>query len=97
MTKLQEWLSALGIFFAIWFYLITSKTQSSFITENYSLILYSPLICLVLFGLYAATVVIYRTLTFNDCPEAAEELQREIIEAREELTRLGFKFKEKSN
>jgi dolichyl-phosphate mannosyltransferase polypeptide 3 len=38
------------------------------------------------------TTVLYRTLTFNECTEAAEELQRQIKEARADLTKKGMKF-----
>ncbi|XP_028142893.1 dolichol-phosphate mannosyltransferase subunit 3 [Diabrotica virgifera virgifera] len=91
MTKLMEWLSGAGVLFAVWFYLITNK-PNNFVREQYDLILYSPIIFVLLFGLYAASVVLYRVYTFNDCEKAAAELQEEIKEAKEELSRLGFKF-----
>lgn len=45
---------------------------------------------------YSVFTVLYRVFTFNDCPEAAEELQRQIKEARGDLTGRGFKFIETS-
>lgn len=42
--------------------------------------------------LYAVITVLYRTFTFNDCTEAAEELQKEIKEARADLRTKGMKF-----
>lgn len=42
--------------------------------------------------IYAVTTVLYRTLTFNDCKEAADELKREIKEARADLRTKGMKF-----
>lgn len=50
MTKLQEWLAGLGILFAIWFHLITSKDHSTFANENYNVILYSPIVFVLIFG-----------------------------------------------
>lgn len=41
---------------------------------------------------YAVVTVLYRTLTFNECKEAAEELQKEIQEARADLRTKGMKF-----
>lgn len=38
--------------------------------------------------------MLYRTFTFNDCPEAAKELQAEILEARKDLIAKGFKFRD---
>jgi dolichyl-phosphate mannosyltransferase polypeptide 3 len=36
-------------------------------------------------------VVLYRTLNFNDCPEAAKELMEQIDEARTDLRKRGMK------
>ena len=36
-----------------------------------------------------------RVATFNDCEEAAKELQQQISEAREDLRSKGFNFEEK--
>lgn len=43
---------------------------------------------------YAVTTVLYRTLTFNECKEASEDLMKEIIEAKADLKSKGFKFNE---
>lgn len=40
------------------------------------------------------TTVLYRTLTFNECKEAAAELMDEIKEAKSDLKSKGFKFAE---
>ncbi|KAL1500798.1 hypothetical protein ABEB36_006241 [Hypothenemus hampei] len=93
MTKLTEWLFAAGILIALWFSLLTNKITNNLVTNHYNLLLYSPIIFLGLFGLFALILVLYRVYTFNDCDEAAEELQKEIIQARTDLNRLGFKFK----
>lgn len=42
--------------------------------------------------MYAAFTVLYRTFTFNDCPDAAKEIQKNIDEAKADLTAKGFKF-----
>lgn len=41
---------------------------------------------------YAVYTVLYRVFTFNDCPEAAEEIQKQIEEAKADLSSKGFKF-----
>lgn len=46
--------------------------------------------------LNAAGTVLYRTFTFNDCPEAAKELQEQIQEARKDLTSKGFTFRDQN-
>ncbi|KAH7976242.1 hypothetical protein HPB52_010318 [Rhipicephalus sanguineus] len=51
-----------------------------------------PLYACIVFGVYAASVVIYRVLTFNNCEAAAAELKKQIVEAREDLKKRGYKF-----
>lgn len=42
--------------------------------------------------IYSVFIVLYRTFTFNDCPEAADEIQRQIKEAKEDLAAKGLKL-----
>ncbi|XP_037945786.1 dolichol-phosphate mannosyltransferase subunit 3 [Teleopsis dalmanni] len=93
MTNLMRWLMYLG-FFAVPYVAILTGTIKSQVFENFMFhIQILPLVLLFLFGLYSASTVLYRTLTFNDCPEAAKELQNHIKEAREDLIKKGFKFR----
>lgn len=46
--------------------------------------------------IYSVFVVLYRTFTFNDCPDAAEEIQRQIKEAKADLATKGLKLWERS-
>lgn len=39
---------------------------------------------------YSVTVVLYRTLTFNNCEEAAKELLEQIKEAKKDLRSKGM-------
>ncbi|KAF7271815.1 dolichyl-phosphate mannosyltransferase subunit 3 [Rhynchophorus ferrugineus] len=93
MTKLMEWLFVVGTLGAIWLALLTNTIENSFAKDHYDLLLFSPVIFVALFGLYALTLVLYRVFTFNNCDEAAEELQKEILQAKEDLQKQGFKFK----
>ncbi len=82
MTKLTEWLSAFMVLAGAWLmYMDKSK-----------LVLWSPVIAVVAFGLGCLAVLIYRVATFKDCPEAAEELQREIQDAKNDLKAKGIKL-----
>lgn len=42
--------------------------------------------------IYSVFTILYRVFTFNDCAEAAEEIQRQIKEARADLQSKGFQF-----
>ncbi|XP_067009555.1 dolichol-phosphate mannosyltransferase subunit 3 isoform X2 [Anabrus simplex] len=94
MTKLMEWLFGLGIFASIWGALVTR--QWPVLEESRYVILFMPVILLVMFGVYAAFVVLWRVYTFNNCEDAAKELQEHIQQAKADLTKKGFKFDTKT-
>lgn len=39
-------------------------------------------------------IILFRAATIRDCPEAEQELQKDIKEAREDLVKKGFKFRD---
>eukprot|EP00093_Oithona_nana_P003519 03519.XXX_100100_100375_1 [CDS] Oithona nana genome sequencing. len=90
MTKLAEWLTALAVVLAIWFSILTQNLWN-FSIDYPNLTFLWPLLLLILFGIYSVLVICYRVATFNDCPEAADELQKQIVEAKEDLKRKGLK------
>lgn len=51
---------------------------------------YWALLYPIVIGLGAFGKVIYLSLTFNDCSDAANSLKKEIVEARLDLTKKGF-------
>ena len=61
----------------------------SFLFQNDQLVLFSPVLLVILFGVYSLVTLIYRVATFNDCEAAAKELQEEIAEAKKELKAKG--------
>ena len=94
MTKLMQWLSLLLVFLSVWLPVLLGLTPVP-VGSNPELRLHItliPLYILIVFGLISAAIVFYRVLTFNDCPEAYKELKREIIEAKEDLEKKGFRF-----
>ncbi|CAH2087287.1 unnamed protein product [Euphydryas editha] len=92
MTKLLEWISVTSAVLAVWYSLVGGYVKHKFIEDNMNLILFSPIIFVVLFGLYAVTVVLYRTFTFNDCKDEAEKLMAEIEEAKKDLQDKGLRW-----
>uniref|UniRef100_A0A6M2E2D9 Dolichol-phosphate mannosyltransferase subunit 3 n=1 Tax=Amblyomma tuberculatum TaxID=48802 RepID=A0A6M2E2D9_9ACAR len=87
MTKLMQWLLGLSIFVAVWGALLSQRMGAA---DTHIWLL--PVYTCVVFGVYATSVVIYRVLTFNNCEEAATELKKQIVEAREDLKKRGYKF-----
>jgi len=92
MTKLLEWITGAVLFLGVWIALLTG--QFGDIQENRQLVLFSPIIAVAMFGIYSILVIAYRVATFNDCEDAADELRKQIKEARLDLASKGFKFEE---
>lgn len=53
------------------------------------LIDFAPIWGIGLLGIYALSTIAYNVMTFNDCPEAAEELEKQIKEAKAEMKKRG--------
>jgi len=94
MTKLQQWLLILALTAAVWFALITDSFPGICTHCPWKkAILYNlPVYALMCFACYSLGVIGYRVATFNDCVEASEELQKQIVEAKADLSKKGFKF-----
>ncbi|XP_065937659.1 dolichol-phosphate mannosyltransferase subunit 3 [Magallana gigas] len=92
IPKLFQWLLGAGLFIAVWLAFVLEKVDIQLTEIQRTLVLISPLLAVGIFGLVSAVIVLYRVSTFNDCKEAAEEIQQQIKEAKEDLSRKGFKF-----
>ncbi|CAL8364850.1 unnamed protein product [Arctogadus glacialis] len=92
MTKLLEWVFGVSVVGAAWAF-VTFDILKMSIPRTYREVAWPmPLYLLVTFGCYSLATVGYRVATFNDCDDAAKELQAQIIEAREDLRKKGLKF-----
>lgn len=96
MTKLMQWLLGASIFFAIWGSVVTKQLIIPVGEEWMNLIMLSPIIAVLIFGLYAGVVVLWRVYNFNNCEDAAQELLEQIKEARADLITKGMTFKQTS-
>ncbi|XP_032233204.1 dolichol-phosphate mannosyltransferase subunit 3 [Nematostella vectensis] len=91
MTKLLQWLSFGGLAFTLWISLLLGFPLK-LSHQMREVVLPLPVYAVIVFGCYSLAVVGYRVATFNDCVEASDSLQKEILEAREDLESKGFKF-----
>jgi len=66
---------------AIWVYFL----RSDFPHSQHTLVLLAPLIALFSLAAYLLFTLAYGVLNFKDCPEDAEALRKEVIEAKEDL------------
>ncbi|XP_045603343.1 dolichol-phosphate mannosyltransferase subunit 3 isoform X2 [Procambarus clarkii] len=92
MTKLMEWLTGAVLILGPWSAVVTNTIQNEFTKQYYWEILLLPVLLVALFGLVSVAIIAYRVYTFNDCQEAAQELQNQIKEAKSDLIRKGLKF-----
>lgn len=92
----MEWVIGIFSVLAVWMYFAfnVSGTVPDYLQRAF---LPLPLLLILIFGFVSLGIVIYRTLTFNDCPEAAEELKKQISEARRDLESRGMKFESKKD
>ena len=91
MTKLAEWVSLLTVLSSIW-YAVWTQNFGNLATDYPILTFWWPIGLVLACGILALFVIVYRVATFNDCEEAAEELQKQIQEAKEDLKSIGLKF-----
>ena len=91
MTRFRETLMFGIIAIIIWLTALFFVSQSGCLTALFHTKLL-PVYTVVIFGLISAGIVIYRVLTFNDCPEANQELQKQIEQAKADLRSKRFIF-----
>ncbi|KAI5288737.1 hypothetical protein KEM52_001043 [Ascosphaera acerosa] len=87
MTRATQSLSALALLSSLYLalYLGLIPVGETVQTEIIPVL---PIWCLVSLGAFLLGKLGWGVLTFNDCPEAYEELQREIKQAKVELRAL---------
>ncbi|XP_075117804.1 dolichol-phosphate mannosyltransferase subunit 3 [Leptodactylus fuscus] len=92
MTKLLEWLLGLSLLGFFWLTLTFDLVGLALPRACREVVWPLPIYLLVVFGCYSLATVGYRVATFNDCEEAAHELQAQIHEAKADLKRRGLHF-----
>lgn len=93
MTKLGEWLLFSVAFASFWaaFYIpIEPLKDADPIVKEF--VFWSPLIFILAFGIVSVLIILYRVATFNDCEDAADELKKQIVEARADLRSKGMEL-----
>ncbi|KAM4690199.1 dolichol-phosphate mannosyltransferase subunit 3 [Rhinophrynus dorsalis] len=88
MIKLAQWLLGLTFLGGGWVTLLGLNLPGPFKQVIWPL----PVYLLVTFGCYSLATIGYRVATFNDCEDAARELQDQIKEAKKDLAKKGLSF-----
>ncbi|XP_003230686.2 dolichol-phosphate mannosyltransferase subunit 3 [Anolis carolinensis] len=93
MTKLLRCLWSLGLFGVAWAVLALDPLDLRPLPAPWPQVLRPlPAYLLVSFGCFSLAVVGFRLATFNDCEAAAQELQDQIREAKQDLARRGLRL-----
>lgn len=92
MLKYQKWVSAIVVFFTLWLLLCRYAAESIADPHVLQVAQVLPMYVLVAFGAYSLGVIALSVLSVNDCPEASKELDRQVVEAKADLAKKGFKF-----
>ncbi|XP_018961581.1 dolichol-phosphate mannosyltransferase subunit 3-like isoform X2 [Cyprinus carpio] len=92
MTKLLEWLLGASLIGMAWGLVTFDLLDLQLPPQYRELVWPMPVYLLVVFGCYSLATVGYRVATFNDCEDAAKELQAQIKEAKEDLKKKGLKM-----
>jgi dolichol-phosphate mannosyltransferase subunit 3 len=87
LLRYQIFLMYGALFIALWYGALSTQQT----TDPPSIwIVYAPVWAILLLGLYALGSVMYGVTTLKDCPEAASEIERQIVEAKAEMKKRGI-------
>mmetsp|Transcript_28926 Transcript_28926/g.40557 ORF Transcript_28926/g.40557 Transcript_28926/m.40557 type:complete len:103 (+) Transcript_28926:68-376(+) len=85
------------LFFSIWHASLSNMDKivelSPFASNVTTLLVwYAPVLAIGMLGIYALVTILYGVITFEDCPDAVAEIDRQVKEARIELKKRGIKL-----
>ncbi|KAK1943475.1 Dolichol-phosphate mannosyltransferase subunit 3 [Phytophthora citrophthora] len=92
MLKYQKWLAAFVVLLAVWLLLlryVTDHVQDPHVLQVVKVL---PMYAIVSFGAYSLAVIALSVMAVQDFPEASKELDRQVVEAKADLAKKGFKF-----
>lgn len=92
----MEWLAGLAAIVGLWVAVLFGRMNSTGVDSVWTiipypyLVLFWPIGLVAAFGIYSILTIAKRVYDFNDCTEAAEELRRQIKEAKADLKLKGL-------
>ncbi|EEY62977.1 uncharacterized protein PITG_14597 [Phytophthora infestans T30-4] len=92
MLKYQKWLAAFVVLFALWLLLLRYAADHIQDSRVQEVVMALPMYVLVSYGAYSLAVIALSVMAVQDCPEAAKELNQQVVEAKADLTKKGFIF-----
>ena len=91
MSRLTVYLRVGLAVMLIWYLALTEKLGKLNADQRFHVLLL-PIYALVVFGVLSALIIMFQALKIRNCNQAYSELREEIVEARSELEKKGFKF-----
>ena len=88
LLRYQVFLGIGLVFLAIWWMLLKQGSAAIDTAPN-PLVLYAPIWAVLALGIYAAGSVVSGVIGFGDAPEAAAEIDRQVLEAKAEMNQRG--------
>lgn len=95
MLKYQKWLAVFVVLLALWLLLLLLLRYASDHAQDprvLQVVTALPMYALVSFGAYSLAVIALSVMAVQDFPEASKELDRQVIDAKADLSKKGFKF-----
>ncbi|KAL3663224.1 hypothetical protein V7S43_011633 [Phytophthora oleae] len=92
MFKYQKWLAAFVVLLAVWLLLLRYVTDHVRDPHVLQVVMALPMYAIVSFGAYSLAVIALSVMAVQDFPEASKELDRQVVEAKADLAKKGFKF-----
>ena len=83
MTRLQLFLAIFVSFFSCWYAALSAHENPGVLLE------YAPFWAILLLGLYAMSSIAYGVVQCMDFPDAALEIEKQVKEAKVEMSRRG--------
>ena len=83
LLRYQLFLGLAVLFLSVWYAGLQSMPENIGVT-------YAPIWAVLLLGLYAVSSIAIGLANFKDFPEAAAEIERQVIEAKKEMTKRGI-------
>ncbi|POM62332.1 Dolichyl-phosphate mannosyltransferase polypeptide 3 [Phytophthora palmivora] len=91
MLKYQKWLVGFVVLLALWLLLLRFAADQED-PRVLRVVTALPMYAIVSFGAYSLAVIALSVMAVQDFPEAAKELDRQVVEAKADLAKKGFKF-----
>lgn len=87
MLRYQVFLTYGVAFFSAWYYCLSKKEELHLSPGSSLLVTLAPVWGVIALGVFLLARLIVGVLGFRDCPDAAQEINRQIVEARAEMKR----------